>query len=318
MTEPGAVSAARALSLAGKTAIVTGAAQGLGRAEALALARRGARVLLVDRLDCGEVAQEIAAAGGEAAKLTVDLADPEAADAVLAAAVGAFGDVDVLVNNAGLVRDRMSFNLSDRDWEEVLAVNLSASFRLCRAAVGHWRDRSREGAPGERSIVNTTSESGLYGNAGQANYAAAKAGVAAITLTLAAELDRYGIRVNAIAPRARTPMSADAFGDLPQARSFDPFGPEHVAEVVAWLASGAAADVSGQVLVVHGGGVAAMRTWSPEREVRRGSGWTDAELVELRARLFPAGDAKHLAAPVGDLFGEIESAKEASLDLGPA
>jgi NAD(P)-dependent dehydrogenase (short-subunit alcohol dehydrogenase family) len=184
----------------------------------------------------------------------------------------------------------------------VLAVNLSASFYLARAADRRWRACHATEPLQPRVIVNTSSESGLYGNAGQANYAAAKAGVAALTLTLAAELDRYGIRVNAIAPRARTPMSTEAFGELPRTSTHDPFAAEHVAEVLAWLVSDAAADVTGQVFVVHGHEIQVMRPWSIRRRLAVDSGWTEDTLLGLRDRLFPDDEARQLAAPVGDLF----------------
>lgn len=290
-----------ALDLSGRVALVTGAAQGLGRAHAAVLARRGARVVAVDvRSPAGTVGL-IRSAGGEAVAVEADLAPADAADEVLAAALEAWGDVHCVVNNAGIVRDRMTFNMSDEDWDAVLAVNLSATFRLARAAVRHWRALPEAAAAG-RSIVSTSSESGLYGNAGQANYAAAKAGVAALTLTLAAELHRLGIRVNAVAPRARTPMSEGAFGSLPRNRAFDAFAPEHVAEVVAWLVSEAAHGVTGQVLVVHGGGVDAMRTWTPRQTVRREGPWSDDELSRLRDDLFPGDLAAAIAPPIGDLF----------------
>ncbi|HMJ02028.1 MAG TPA: SDR family NAD(P)-dependent oxidoreductase, partial [Conexibacter sp.] len=259
------------LKLDERVALVTGAARGLGRAEAIALARRGARVVAVDVLDASETVEEIERAGGTAVHARVDLTAGEAAaQEALDAALAAYGDLHVLVNNAGLMRDRMSFNLSAEDWDLVLAVNLSASFHLARAAARLWRERRAAGDAQPRAIVSTSSESGLYGNAGQANYSAAKAGVAALTITLATELDRYGVRVNAIAPRARTPMAGEAFGELPGGDdAHDPFGPEHIAEVVAWLVSDAAADVTGQVLVVHGGGIRVMQTWTPVREIPR-------------------------------------------------
>ena len=288
------------LSLAGRVALITGAARGLGRAEALAFAARGAQVALVDVIDPGPVRDEIVAAGGAAVSAVVDLAEPSAADRALDIALTAFGDVDVVVNNAGVVRDRMSFNLSDEDWELVIAVNLSATFYLSRAAIRHWRSRDAGTRP--RLIVNTSSESGLFGNAGQANYASAKAGVAALTVTLATELDRYGIRVNAIAPRARTPMSAGAFGELPSTGDFDPFGADHVAEVVAWLASDAACDVTGQVLVVHGTAIDVMLPWTSRHRLARDGAWTDDALSALKDHLFPDGDTRQLATPVGDLF----------------
>ena len=288
------------LSLAGRVALITGAARGLGRAEALALASRGAQVALVDVVDPAPVRDEVLAAGGAAVSAVVDLAQPGAADRAFQVALDAFGDVDVIVNNAGVVRDRMSFNLSDEDWALVLGVNLSASFYLSRAAIRHWRNRAADKRP--RAIVNTSSESGLFGNAGQANYASAKAGVAALTVTLATELDRYGIRVNAIAPRARTPMSSGAFGELPSTGDFDPLGADHVAAVVAWLASDAAGDVTGQVLVVHGTAIDVMVPWTSRHRLAREGAWTDDALRDLKDQLFPDRDTRQLATPVGDLF----------------
>ena len=205
-------------------------------------------------------------AAGEAVGYQIDLADRDgpaevvagALDAygdlqVVAGALDAYGDLHVVVNNAGLIRDRMLVNLSDYDWDQVIAVNLTAPYRLIRAAAREWRRARPESGP--RTVVNTSSESGLYGNVGQANYAAAKAGLVGLSLTLAGELERYDVRVNTVTPRARTPMSDGAFGALPRRGSFDPFAVEHVAAVVAWLASDASADVTGQVLLVHGGDV---------------------------------------------------------------
>ncbi len=205
-------------------------------------------------------------AAGEAVGYQIDLADRDgpaevvagALDAygdlqVVAGALDAYGDLHVVVNNAGLIRDRMLVNLSDYDWDQVIAVNLTAPYRLIRAAAREWRRARPESGP--RTVVNTSSESGLYGNVGQANYAAAKAGLVGLSLTLAGELERYDVRVNTVTPRAQTPMSDGAFGALPRRGSFDPFAVEHVAAVVAWLASDASADVTGQVLLVHGGDV---------------------------------------------------------------
>jgi NAD(P)-dependent dehydrogenase (short-subunit alcohol dehydrogenase family) len=297
------------MDLGGRVALVTGAAGGLGAAHALALARRGACVVAADMLDSSSVVETIVRRGGEAAGVAVDLATPQGCATALSAALELYGEVDILVNNAGVVRDRMSFNLSQDDWEVVLAVNLSASFFLAQGLIRCWRALP---SGRDRVIVNTSSESGLHGNAGQANYAAAKAGVAALTVTLASELARYGIRVNAIAPRARTPMSAAAFGGLPRTPEFDPFATEHVAEVVAWLASDAARDVTGQVLVVHGAGVEVMRPWTAIRRVARGRPWTDDDLLKLRGELFPDGATRHLARPVGDLFVSPEAKESTS------
>jgi NAD(P)-dependent dehydrogenase (short-subunit alcohol dehydrogenase family) len=280
---------ARSLDMSGRVAPVTGSSRGPGRAEALALARRGARIVLAGVTDAAEVAEAIAGAGGQAVQVTADLARPEAAGEVFAEAPAAFGDVHVLVSNAGVVRDKMRLSLSGEDWAHVLAVSLPAPFYLAGAAARHWRDLRRAGSLEPRVIVSTASESGLYGNAGQANYAAAKAGVTALTLTLAAELRRYGIRVSAIAPRARTPMSRHAFGDLPRSAAFDPFAAEHVARVTAWLAAGAADAVTGQVLVVHGAAVQVMRPWPAGQRAAGHGSWDDAALLALGGTLFPDG-----------------------------
>lgn len=285
----------------GRVALVTGAAQGLGRSCALALAHRGARVVAVDVRPSTETVALIHAFGGEAVAVEADLAQASAAEDAFCAALDIYGDVHFIVNNAGVVRDRIGFRMNDEEWDLVIAVNLSATFRLARAAIRYWLVLP-EGAAAGRSIVNMSSESGLYGNVGQANYASAKAGVAALTLTLAAEVHRHGIRVNAIAPRARTPMSEQAFGDLPRAAEFDRFAPEHVSEVIAWLLSGAAHGVTGQVLVAHGGGVEVMRTWSSQRALERDAVWSEEELLHLRDALFPDGLTANVTASVGDLF----------------
>lgn len=288
------------LDLSGQFALVTGAARGLGRAEALALATRGAQVAITDVRDLGDTSELLAAAGRDALAVPIDLADPGSPQHVVEYTIAHFGSLDIVVNNAGLVRDRMSFNLEDRDWDAVVAVNLTASFRVARACARHWR--ARRDAPRPRAMINTTSESGLYGNVGQAAYAAAKAGVVALTLTLAGELHGLGVRVNAIAPRARTPMSFDAFGDLPARGTFDPFAPDHVAAVVGWLASPAAADVTGQVLVVHGTEVQLLEGWRPMRAVTCDEGWDDRRLAGLRNELFGGHESTHLPRPVADLF----------------
>lgn len=282
-------------------AIVTGGARGLGRCEAEALASRGARVVIADIVDPVETATLITERGGIALPVQVDLAAKGAAELLFERALAEWGDVHYLVNNAGVFDDGMSFNLTANQWERVVAVNLTAPFLLSRLVANHWRQRFQAGEQQPRAIVNTTSESGLYGNAGQVNYAAAKAGVVAMTLTLAAELDRYRARANAIAPRARTPMSAEAFGELPKSSDFDPFAPEPIADVVTWLLSDAAGDVTGHVLVVHGGGVELLSGWSAERRIAHTGRWNDRALISLRDQLFD-GSARHLPRPVSELF----------------
>lgn len=288
------------LRLDERVALVTGAARGLGAAHAIQLASRGARTVLVDVLDSAAVASEIERLGGQAIQLQLDLASAEGCIAAVTRAVESYGRLDIVVNNAGILRDRMSFNISPTDWDLVLAVNLTATFHVSAAAARVWR--SAGGPRRERVIVNTSSESGLFGNAGQANYAAAKAGVAALTVTMATELERQGIRVNAIAPRARTAMSFSAFGELTRDDDFDPFAADHAAHVVAWLVSDAARDVTGQVLVVHGTGIEVMQPWRPRRAMTRRGHWTDEELLGLHGQLFPSGESRHIAAPVGALF----------------
>jgi 3-oxoacyl-[acyl-carrier protein] reductase len=280
------------LSLAGKVAVVTGAGAGLGRAEALALAAAGADVVVGDVSDAGaEVVQQIEKLGGKAVFVRGDVSESDTADALTATAIEQLGGLHVLVNNAGVLRDRMLFSMSDEEWDLVLKVHLRGHFLLSRNAATYWRTESkRTGGPVYGRIVNTSSEAFLLGSEGQPNYAAAKAGITALTLTSARSLSRYGVRANAICPRARTAMTAKVFGEAP-VNGVDPLAPDHVGPFVAYLASPAADAINGQVFVVHGGMVALMA--APVIEQRfdaAGPKWTIDELSKTVGEYFTDRD----------------------------
>lgn len=289
--------------LDGKVAIVTGAGRGIGRAHALELARHGARVVVNDlgaarggsatgQRPAQDVVDEIEAAGGEAAANDDDIATWQGAENLVKQAIGAFGRLDILVNNAGILRDRMSFNLEETDWDAVIAVHLKGHFAPSHFAARYWRERSKAGDAVAGRIINTASESGLFGNPGQANYAAAKAGIAALTLVLARELQRTNVTVNAIAPRARTRMTEELMaGFAPEEGGWDPVAPENVSPLVAWLASDAAPHVSGQLFIVWGGEIALVEPWHIVASVDTGGRrWEVDELTGAVAELFAGRD----------------------------
>jgi NAD(P)-dependent dehydrogenase (short-subunit alcohol dehydrogenase family) len=288
----------------GKVAVVTGAGRGIGRAEALLLGAEGAAVVVndvggertgegADRRPAQQVVDEIVAAGGAAAASYDDVSTWQGGKGLIDQAVETFGGLDVLVNNAGILRDKMSFNMEEAEWDAVIAVHLKGHFCPSRFAAAHWRAKSKETAgPVNAAIVNTSSESGLYGNAGQLNYAAAKAGIAAMTIVLARELHRAGVRVNAIAPVARTRLTEDLGGGFMAAKEgdFDRFAPENVAPVVAWLASDLAAGISGQVLKVQGGVVQLLQGWRPLSQATADKPWTIDTVDAARSELFALSD----------------------------
>jgi NAD(P)-dependent dehydrogenase (short-subunit alcohol dehydrogenase family) len=271
--------------LAGKVAIVTGAAAGLGRAEAIGMARAGATIVVNDiaaALDASDVIDEIAAAGSKAVPVTGDISERATADELISSA-DALGGLSIVVNNAGITRDRMLFNMSDGDWDAVIAVHLRGHFLVTRNAATYWRSKAKEaGGSVYGRIVNTSSEAGLVGPVGQANYGAAKAGITALTLSAARALGRYGVCANAICPRARTAMTADVFGAAPDpdaAGGIDPLSPEHVVTLVRFLASPAAEKVNGQVFIVYGSRVTLLSAPTVERQFSaRSAAWEPAEL----------------------------------------
>ncbi|MBS9373935.1 3-oxoacyl-ACP reductase [Rhodococcus sp. B50] len=270
------------VSLEGRVAVVTGAGAGLGRAEALALARAGARVVVND-LAVNDAVEDtltcIRDLGVDAEFVPGSVAERETADAMLAAAQGKFGGLDIVVNNAGITRDRMLPNMSDDEWDSVVAVHLRGHFLLSRNAAAYWRDRSKqEGGPVYGRLVNTSSEAGLLGPPGQPNYGAAKAGITALTLSAARGLERYGVRANVICPRARTSMTEAVFGDAPD-DGIDPLSPDHVANLVAYLASPAAERVNGQVFIVYGPMVAVMAAPVVEQRFDADGQWTPETLA---------------------------------------
>jgi NAD(P)-dependent dehydrogenase (short-subunit alcohol dehydrogenase family) len=240
-----------------------------------------------DKHPAEEVVELIKAGGSDGAVNASDVSSWQGAKELVAQAVDTFGQLDILVNNAGILRDKMSFNMEESDWDDVIRVHLKGHFAPSHHAAVYWRGRAKAGETFTGRIVNTSSESGLFGNAGQANYAAAKGGIASLTWVLARELGRYGINVNSISPRARTRMTEDLFGEMAKAgEGFDKFDPRNVAQLVAFLASDEAADVSGQNFVVYGGDIWVMGGHHAVGEVHRESMWTPQELAAAKGELF--------------------------------
>ncbi|NSC23853.1 SDR family oxidoreductase [Streptomyces albus subsp. chlorinus] len=277
----------------GRVVVVTGAGRGLGRAHALAFARAGARVVVNDlgvALDGGagpgetpaeQVAAEIRDAGGEAAVSTDDVASGEGAARLVRTALDRFGRLDTLVNNAGFLRDRMLVNLDEEDWDAVVRVHLKGHFLPLRHAAAHWRAESKAGRAVAARVVNTSSGAGLLGSVGQGNYAAAKAGIAALTLVAAAELGRYGVQVNAIAPAARTRMTERTFAaDMaaPAGGGFDAMAPENVSPLVVYLGSDACEGITGRVFEAEGGRVTVMDGWRRAARTDKAARWEPGEL----------------------------------------
>lgn len=288
----------------GRVVIVTGAGRGIGRAHALAFAAEGASVVVNDvgvALDgtgteaapAQQVVDEIEAAGGSAVANYDDVADWSGAQRLVNTAIEQFGRLDVLVNNAGFLRDRMLANLGEDEWDAVIRVHLKGHFAPMRHAVAYWRAESKAGRQPEARVINTSSGAGLMGSVGQGNYSAAKAGIAALTVVAAVEFARYGVTVNAIAPAARTRMTETAFAESMAAPTdgFDAMAPENVAPLVVWLGSGESAAVTGRVFEVEGGKVSVADGWQHGPEVDKGARWEPAELGPVITNLLAKAPA---------------------------
>jgi NAD(P)-dependent dehydrogenase (short-subunit alcohol dehydrogenase family) len=287
-------------ALDGRVAVITGAGRGLGREHALLFAAEGARVVVndlgggpdgsgSDASPAEQVAAEIRAAGGEAVANTADITTADGADGLVRQAIDEFGALHVLVNNAGILRDRTIINMTDAEWDDVIRVHLRGHFMPTRAAARYWREQSKAGATLEPSLINTTSTSGLFNNPGQANYGAAKTGIATLTIIAQRELGRYGVKANAIAPAARTrltlatPGISDAILSVPE-DGFDRMDPANVSPFVAYLAT-ADCPIRGRVFFVAGGAVHLFQPFALVDSVSKDGTWTVAELQEKAARL---------------------------------
>jgi NAD(P)-dependent dehydrogenase (short-subunit alcohol dehydrogenase family) len=286
--------------MTGRAVIVTGAGQGLGREHALAFGRHGFLVMVNDIGDAaGRVAAEIREAGGTAIASAGDVSDWAYAQALIETAVTEFGTLDALVNNAGINRDRMLVTMSEDEWDTVLRVDLKGHFAPMRHAAAYWRQQAKEGHQVQARIVNTSSGAGLMGSVGQGNYAAAKAGIAALTVVAAVEFARYGITVNAIAPSARTPMTEQVFAEkmrIPQS-GFDAMHPGNVSPLVLWLASKESGDVTGRMFEVEGGVISVADGWQHGPAITKDGRW---EVAEIGA---PLRDLLAKAPAPADVYG---------------
>ena len=291
-------------NLDGQVAVITGAGRGIGREHALLLAREGARVVVNDlggasdgsggdRTPAEEVVAEIRAFGGEAVVNGDDVADWAGAQRLVQQSVETFGRLDILVNNAGILRDKVLAQMSEQEWDSVIRVHLKGHFAPLHFAAGHWRERSKAGEQVRASVINTTSTSGLHSNPGQANYGTAKSGIATLTEIAAKELSRYGVRVNAIAPAARTRLIAqtptvDALMPAAAAGEFDPWDPANISPLVASLAS-PECTVTGRIFWVAGGTVKLYKPWSVESRVETEGRWEVGDLMKELERLAGTG-----------------------------
>ena len=292
-------------SLDGKVAIVTGAGRGIGREHALMLAAAGAKVVVndlggstagegSDQTPAQSVADEIKAAGGEATANYDNVADFQGAENMVKQAISDFGSLEILVNNAGILRDRMLVSMTEAEWDAVIAVHLKGHFAPTHHAAAYWRAKSKEAnGPVFGRVINTSSPSGVFGNIGQTNYGAAKAGIAAFTIIAAQELSRYGVTVNCLAPNARTRMTEDIFAGMPEPKEgeFDPLDPKNISPVVVALATEEAANITGQCFFIYGGTINVLKPWDVGPAVTKDNYWDPDELAAKLKETFPNGIA---------------------------
>jgi NAD(P)-dependent dehydrogenase (short-subunit alcohol dehydrogenase family) len=301
----------------GRVVVITGAGGGIGRGYALAFANEGAKVVVNDlggsREGTGQstspaqaVVDEIVAAGGVAVANGDDVSTWDGAERLIKQAVDTYGRLDVLVNNAGILRDKMLVNMSEAEWDAVIKVHLKGTFAPTRHAAAYWREQAKAGNDVDARIINTTSPSGLYGNVGQANYGAAKAGIATFSVIAAEELGRYGVTVNAIAPTAMTRMTEDLASmqeiNVADETGFDSLAPENIAPLAVWLGSSESREITGRVFAVWGGRITVNEGWVGGPRVERNAAWTPSELGSVVPQLVRE------AAPNADMMGERPTA----------
>lgn len=305
--------------LDGKVAIVTGAGRGIGREHSIALAKEGAKIIVndlggstagegADTTPAQSVVDEIKALGGDAAANYGNVADFNQAKEMVQQAVDEFGRLDILVNNAGILRDRMLVSMTEDEWDAVIAVHLKGHFAPTHHAANYWREQSKAGNAINGRVINTSSPSGVFGNVGQTNYGAAKAGIAAFTVIAAQELGRYGVTVNCLAPNARTRMTENIFAGMEaKENEYDPLDPANISPVVVALCADEAQSITGQCFFIYGNSVNVLKPWEPGTLVRKDNDfWDPKELLGKLTETFPNGIAPEGMMPMlGKAAGQV-------------